>query len=172
MRGELGRRELLGLGALLVLVIDCRRAHQVGDHIVVDWRGDEYPAVIVGIEGPAKFHVHYDGYSDDWDESIPATRIRGRLSSSPTQGGADPPAKTRTRPGASASASGSAAPRPLSVLYRTGDRVRVEWHGSVYSATIINALGDDRYRVHYDNYGNEWDEDIGLNRIQRKVGSN
>jgi hypothetical protein len=157
------------LFSLLLLLIGCRRAHQVGDHILVDWRGDEYPAVIVGIEGPAKFHVHYDGYSDDWDESIPATRIRGRLTASPTQVGGAQPTKPRTRPGASAS--GSAAPRPLGV-YHTGDRVRVEWHGSIYPATIINTLGDDRFRVHYDNYGNEWDEDISLNRIQRKVGSN
>jgi len=156
---------------LLLLLTGCRRAHQVGDHVLVDWRGDDYPAVIVSIEGPAKFHVHYDGYSDDWDESIPATRIRGRLSASPTQIGAAAPTKIRIRPGPSASASGSAAPRSLSI-YHTGDRVRVEWHGSVYPATIINMLGDDRYRVHYDNYGNEWDEDIGLNRIQRKVGSN
>src|SRR6476620_8215371 len=120
------------LFALLLLLGGCRRAHRVGDHILVDWRGDEYPAVIVAIEGPAKFHVHYDGYSDDWDESIPATRIRGRLSTSPSPLGAAPPIKTRIRPGPSASASpsGSAAPRPLSV-YRIGDRVRVEWHGSV-----------------------------------------
>src|ERR1043165_9072118 len=113
------RRALLAL----FLLVGCRRAHQVGDHVLVDWRGDEDPAVIVGVEGPAKFHVHYDGYSEDWDESIPATRIRGRLGTSPTQIGA-PPTKTGTRPGASASASasGSAAPRPLSV-YRFGDRI-------------------------------------------------
>ncbi len=165
-------RGLLGLAFFLVLVLltGCRRAHQVGDHVLVDWRGDEYPAVIVAIEGPAKFHVHYDGYSDDWDESIPATRIRSRLGTSSTHVGAAPLAITRTRPGTSASASGSAAPRPLNA-YRVGDRVHVEWHGSIYSATVINAVGDDRYRVHYDNYGNEWDEDIGLNRIQRKVGT-
>jgi hypothetical protein len=159
------------LFALFLLLTGCRRAHQVGDHVLVDWRGDEYPAVIVAIEGPAKFHVHYDGYSDDWDESIPATRIRGRLSTTTSQPGAAPPVKMRARPGASAGDAGMAPPHPLSV-YRTGDRVRVEWHGSVYPATIINVLGDDRYRVHYDNYGNEWDEDIGLYRIQRKVGSN
>jgi len=154
---------------LALLLAACRRAHQIGDHVLVEWRGDEYPAVIVAIEGPAKFHVHYDGYSDDWDESIPATRIRGRLSTAPAPAGAA--VKPRTRPGASASASSSAAARPASV-YRIGDRVRVEWHGSIYSATIISVLGDDRYRVHYDNYGSEWDEDINLNRIQRKVGSN
>src|SRR5260221_12083707 len=105
---------------LLLVLTGCRRAHQVGDHVLVDWRGDDYPAVIVSIEGPAKFHVHYDGYSDDWDESIPATRIRGRLSASSTQIGGAAPTKIRIRPGqsatpsASASARGAPAPRSLS----------------------------------------------------------
>ncbi|HKQ71323.1 MAG TPA: hypothetical protein VJT73_18395 [Polyangiaceae bacterium] len=140
----------------------CRRSPQIGDHILVDWRGDEHPAVIVGVEGPSKFHVHYDGYSDDWNETIPATRVRGRLSTNPSPPQAGPPL-TKSK----ASASGSATPPPPGV-YRTGDRVRVEWHGSVYPATILNVLGDDRYRVHYEGYGNEWDEDITMSRIQRK----
>jgi len=153
----------------LVFFSSCRRAHQIGDHILVDWRGAEYPAVIVGIEGPAKFHVHYDGYSEDWDETIPATRIRGRLSASPVPTPAGPP-PNKVRSKAVGSASASASPLPASV-YRVGDRVRVEWHGSIYPATIITALGDDRYRVHYEGYGNEWDEDINMNRIQRKGGN-
>src|SRR6266550_192841 len=124
---------------LLLSLLGCRRAHQVGDHVLVDWRGGDYPAVTVAVEGPSKFHVHYDGFSEDWDEVIPATRIRSRLSTSPT-----PPS-----------------------VYRVGDRVRVEWHGSIYPATILTILGDDRYRVHYEGFGNEWDEDIALSRIQR-----
>ena len=40
--------------ALLGLVA-CRRPNQVGDHVLVDWRGGEYPAVIVGVEGVSRF---------------------------------------------------------------------------------------------------------------------
>jgi hypothetical protein len=151
---------------LLLGLIGCRRPHQVGDHILVDWRGGDYPAVIVAVEGPSKFHVHYDGFSEDWDEVIPATRIHGRLSTAPSP---PLPGSAVSRARARASASGSAAPAPPSV-YRVGERVRVEWHGSIYPATIVNVLGDDRYRVHYEGYGNEWDEDIALSRIQRKGG--
>jgi hypothetical protein len=147
--------------ALWILPTACRRPNQEGDHVLVDWRGGEYPAVIVGVEGASRFRVHYDGFSEDWDETVPATRIRGRLSTSP--GGVAPAAKARVH----ASASASAAPSPPSV-YRLGDRVRVEWHGSMYPATIIAVLGDDRYRVHYEGYGEEWDEDILMSRIQRK----
>ena len=104
--------------------------------------------------------------SDDWDETIPAIRIRARLSTAPQAGPAAAPlAKGSGR--SNAAASGSAAAAPPSV-YHIGDRVRVEWHGSTYPATILNTLGDDRYRIHYEGYGPEWDEDIAMGRIQRK----
>ncbi|MET0594307.1 MAG: hypothetical protein ABW133_16515 [Polyangiaceae bacterium] len=152
------------VAVLLLALSACRRPNQVGDHVLVDWRGGEYPAVIVGVEGASRFRVHYDGYSEDWDETIPATRLRGRLSTSP---GAVAPAAAAKAARAHASASASAPPVPPSV-YRLGDRVRVEWHGSMYPATIVAILGDDRYRVHYESYGDEWDEDIPMSRIQRK----
>jgi hypothetical protein len=161
----MGRRSFAAVFALTLLAA-CRRPNQVGDHVLVDWRGGEYPAVIVGVEGVSRFRVHYDGYSEDWDETVPATRIRGRLSTTPGAVAATPVSKTKTR----ASASASAAPLPPSV-YRLGDRVRVEWHGSMYPATIVAVLGDDRYRVHYESYGDEWDEDIPMSRIQRKRGN-
>jgi len=149
-----------------VALAGCRRPNQVGDHVLVEWRGGEYPAVIVGVEGVSRFRVHYDGFSEDWDETVPATRIRGRLSTTPGAVAPAPASKAKIR----ASASASAAPLPPSV-YRLGDRVRVEWHGSMYPATIIAVLGDDRYRVHYESYGDEWDEDIPMSRIQRKRGN-
>jgi hypothetical protein len=153
--------------AIALLVCGCRRAHQVGDHILVEWRNADYPAVIVAIEAPARFRVHYDGYSDDWDESITTTRIKGRLSAAVSPVSLPAPAPVRGKPGPSGSASSRPPPEPPSV-YRAGDRVRVEWHGAIYPAAIIAVLGDDRYRVHYEGYGDEWDESIGLNRIQRK----
>src|SRR4051812_35081131 len=116
----------------VMLIAGCRRAHKVGDHVLVAWRGGDYPAVIVGIDGASRFRVHYDGFSEDWDELVPGTRILGRLNSTPGTAPAGPaPTKSRNKP----SASGSAAPLPPSV-YRLGDRVRVEWHGSIYPATI------------------------------------
>jgi hypothetical protein len=157
-------RRALGWFALCALVVACRRAHQVGDHVIVEWRGGDYTAVIVAIEGPSRFRVHYDGYSDDWDEVIPGTRVRGRI---PPSTGSNPVTgtKIRSRPGPSASGAASGSP---AVGFRAGERVRVEWHGAVYSATILEEVGPDRYRVHYEGLGTEWDETVGLNRIQRK----
>ena len=56
---------------------------------------------------------------------------------------------------------------PASTTWRSGTGRVARVH---YPATIITVLGDDRYRVHYEGYGNEWDEDIALNRILRKGG--
>lgn len=139
----------------------CRHDYRVGDHVLVERKGTECGAVIVSVEGPAKFRVHYDGYNDEWDETIPGTRLRGRLS------GPVPTAAVTKRgaPGASASASASAAPPSF---YRVGDRVRVEWHGATYTATVVAVLGAERYRVHYEGYGSEWDESIDFARIQRR----
>jgi hypothetical protein len=94
-------------------------------------------------------------------------RIKARLSATMTPGSLPAAAPVRVRPGPSGSASSQPPPEPPGV-YRVGDRVRVEWHGSIYPAAITSVLDSDRYRVHYEGYGDEWDETIGLNRIQRK----
>jgi hypothetical protein len=137
----------------------CRRSWLVGDHVIVDWKGTPYPAVIVAVEGPAKFRVHYDGLSDDYDETIPGTRIQRRVEGPVTP--PPPPIKPR------GAASGAASAAPVGI-FKVGDRVKVEWQGTPYPASIAAVLGVERYRVHYDGYGPEWDEDVGLARIQRR----
>jgi len=156
---------------LLCLAAGCRRAHQVGDHVLVEWRGGDYPAVIVGVEGSARLRVHFDGYSDDWDETLPATRVKARLSAQPNAIAArgQPMRAAHPSPSASTSARPATSTAPTSTaLYHVGDRIRVEWHGSIYPASITELVGEDRYRIHYEGFGNEWDETIGAQRIQRK----
>ena len=148
---------------VLLVVGGCKRPYRVGDHILVDWRGGFYPAVIVGIEGASRYRVHYDGYGDDWEEWISPVRIQQRLSTSASAG----PVIGAPKPAPRTNASTTAATQPAGV-YRVGDRVRVEWRGTMYMATVVAVLEGDRYRVHYDTYGQEWDENVGLNRIQRK----
>jgi len=144
--------------ALTLLLAACSREPRVGDQVLVERKGADHPAVVVAVLGPSKYRVHYIGYSDEWDETVPGTRLRGRLTGPvpnivPQRGG----------PGSSPPKSSSARPS----FYREGDRVRVEWHRSVYSATILEVLEGEQYRVRYDGYGNEWDEVVGLDRIRR-----
>jgi hypothetical protein len=49
--------------------------------------------------------------------------------------------------------------------YDVNDKVKVEWKGGLYPATIIKAE-DGKYLVHYDGYASSWDEWVTENRIK------
>jgi hypothetical protein len=122
---------------------------------MVEWEGKEYPATIISAD-PAKPKVHYDGYDDVWDESVPKSRIKGFRQGNEVR--PEPPAKVRAK----------ALEAAQTNTYRVGDQVRVEWSGRFYNAQIIEVVGKERYRVHYEGYGSEWDENVGLSRMQPK----
>jgi hypothetical protein len=46
------------------------------------------------------------------------------------------------------------------------DEVEVEWRGKWYPAVVLNPKGENRYLVHYDGYGEEWDEVVTSLRIR------
>lgn len=134
----------------------CNRSYRVGDEVMVEWEGKEYPAVIMAAEGPTKFKVHYDGYDEAWDELVPKARIKAfRTGNEPIP---DPPAKVRQK----------AMEAAQTNTYRVGDHVRVHWKERLYNAQIVDVVGKERYKVHYEGFGNEWDEIVGLNRVQPK----
>jgi len=134
----------------------CDRPYDVGDHVLVEWEGSVYPAHITEVPGPGKVKVHYDGYDDIWDEVVPRSRVKGRVEGQVSI--PDPPEKVRR----------TAVNAAKTNQYKIGDRVKVEWHGTFYSAVIVGIVGPERYRVHYEGYGNEWDENVGRERIQAK----
>lgn len=160
MAGTSLKPRLAAASLFLLALAGCKREPRVGDQVLVERRGAEHPAVIVAVEGPSKFRVHYIGYSEDWDETIPGTRLRGRLTGPIPNNIVPQPGGPFAAPSTSTAASPS--------FYKIGDRVRVEWHRAIYNATIIEVLGAERYRVQYDGYGSEWDEEISLDRIRRK----
>jgi len=146
--------------ALLLLLAACSKSYRVGDRVLVDWEGADYPASVVVVEGPGRYKVHYEGYEAIWDESVPATRIKGKVHGAVQV--PPPPAKVRARMAAGNKASLS--------TFKVGDRVKVDWKGSFYPATVLLVLGNERYRVHYDGYDQNWDENVDISRIQRKLG--
>ena len=139
----------------------CKEHYIVGDHVLVEWEGNDYPAVIISVEGPARYRVHYDGYDKIWDENVNVTRVKGRVKGPILA--PPPPPKVLKRGGAPVS-SGSAQPGSPS-RFHEGMRVRVDWHGKPYAATIVTVIGGERYRVHYEGFGPEWDETIDGVRI-------
>lgn len=149
------------MGAMVILttlltLTACKRSYGVGDKVLVEWEGNIYPAVIRESPGPAKFKVHYDGYDEMWDEVISRDKIKGLVEGTVVQ--PEPPPKVRAK----------AIQAAQTNVYKIGDRVRVEWHGQMYPALISGIVGQERYRIHYEGYGNEWDEIVGLSRIQPK----
>ena len=51
--------------------------YRVGDRIRIKWRGSTYNATIVGVVGPERVRVHYEGLESAWDETIATDRIEG-----------------------------------------------------------------------------------------------
>jgi hypothetical protein len=139
-----------------LMLAGCKPSYSVGDHVYVEWEGANYPAHIKEMKNAGKFRVHYDGYADQWDEDVPTGRIKKLVEGAPVH--PEPPAKVRAK----------AMQAAQSNRYKLNDRVRVEWHGQIYPATITGIVGPEQYRVRYDGYGPEWDEVVGLSRIQPK----
>lgn len=144
------------LAILLLVLVACSREYREGDEVMVDWEGKDYPAVILSADGPTKFKVHFVGFDEAWDELVPKSRIKGlRTGNEPRP---DPPPKVREK----------AMEAAQKNTYRVGDHVRVEWKDRFYPAQIVDVVGKERYKVHYEGYGSEWDEIVGLNRVQPK----
>lgn len=76
-------------------------------------------------------------------------------SSSPTPPAADPQA-----------AAASFGPNDLP----PGTRVQVNRQGQWLPATIVQPLGGDRFLIHYEGAGDQWNEPVGLDRIRATPG--
>jgi hypothetical protein len=56
-------------------------------------------------------------------------------------------------------------PQPLS--WSAGDAVEVEWEKKWYPAKVVRVRADFAY-IHYDGFGEEWDEWVGAKRIRAR----
>ena len=144
--------------AVTLTLAACTRAYDVGDHVLVEWEGKNYAGVITDGPGPGKIKVHYDGYDEMWDEVVPRARLKGRVEGRLTSV-PEPPEKVRR----------AAVEAAKSNKFKIGDRVTVEFHRHFYPSVIVGVVGPEKYRVHYEGYGNEWDENVGPERIRQKT---
>ncbi|HEX2875927.1 MAG TPA: hypothetical protein VHP33_31970 [Polyangiaceae bacterium] len=154
-----------GLLGLLLLVSGCKKQYRVGEHVLVEWEKEQppYPAYITERVGATRYRVHFDGYDSRWDEDVSFERLLGRVEGPVTA--PPPPPKVALAAGvASPKTAGSAGEVAVSP-YKEGDRVRVSWRGSVYSATVVKVVAKDRFEVHYEGHEAAWDEVVGIDRI-------
>jgi hypothetical protein len=63
----------------------------------------------------------------------------------------------------------SSAPARAQTICSIGQKMMVSWNGGWYPATVRQARGSSCF-VHYDGYGNKWDEWVGPDRIQSPFG--
>jgi hypothetical protein len=51
----------------------------VGDKVMVEWKGSWWPAKVIKTrDGNSPYRIHYDGYSNSWDEWVSDARIKNR----------------------------------------------------------------------------------------------
>lgn len=158
-------RRAAALLLVATLLTGCKKPYRVGEHVLVEWEKDQppYPAYITERVSATRYRVHFDGYDSRWDEDVSLERLLGRVEGPvPTP---PPPTKVALALGvASPKTAGSAGEVAVSP-YREGDRVRVSWRGSVYSATVTKVVAKDRFEVHYEGHEAAWDEVVGIDRI-------
>jgi len=154
-------RERWSVLLVALLLAGCKKPYRVGEHVLVEWEeGKFYPAHVLEVHGPARYRVHFDGYDTHWDEDVGLDRIRGRI-----QGPLTPPPPPDKVTRAAGAPTGSAAAGLGINPFHEGDRVRVTWRGSVYAALVLEPVGRDRVKVHYEGHENAWDEVVALERI-------
>jgi hypothetical protein len=61
---------------------------------------------------------------------------------------------------------GDAAP-----TFKAGDNVDVLWNGEWWQATVVSANTGPSYKIHYVGWGNEWDEEVGEERIRARTST-
>jgi len=54
--------------------------------------------------------------------------------------------------------------------YVVGDRLQVMWKGKLYPAAVTAVMPNHQVKIHYEGYGNEWDEVVGPDRIKGRTG--
>jgi hypothetical protein len=52
--------------------------YRVGDKVMVEWKGKNYPAAVIAVPKPGQYKIHYDGYAASWDEVVGPSRIKGK----------------------------------------------------------------------------------------------
>ncbi len=116
-----------------------------GTNVMIQKQGQWLPGTIVQPLGAGRFLVHYTGFEDKWNEPVGAEQIRA------------------LPPGMMPPAASPGVPRD----YKAGEKVLVTAQSRTLLAEIVQQVGQDSWRVHYDGYGPEIAENVGPDRIRR-----
>lgn len=114
----------IALGALVA------SAQSVGDKVQIESAGSWYPGKVLKVEDD-RFYVHYDGWSDGFDEWVEADRLKFSKAAAPAGG--------------------------VTGKFKVGDMVEVEY-GMIPAPAKVVEVGENKYKIAYENslYGTKW----------------
>ena len=142
----------------MLSVCACKRPYRVGEHIWVDNDAGVFPAFVREKRGGTRLLVHYQGCDDGWMREVTLDRVKGRVAKDTAMS----PEKFACVKDAASKGDKAAA---LDTPFKAGDKVRVKWRGSVYSAVVVRVEAPDRFRIHYEGHETVWDETVAIDRI-------
>ncbi|MBV8780913.1 MAG: hypothetical protein JO353_05900 [Phycisphaerae bacterium] len=130
------------------------RAYQVGNPVQINSGGVWYPAKVIAVNGD-KYKIHYDNYSDTFDEWAGADRIKAAAEDTAKPSATDAPAADAAKTASS---------------YSVGSSVEVNWNGQWWPAEIVSVAAD-QYRIHYTGFGSDQEETVTPDRIRTVAGA-
>ena len=175
---------------------DPRAVFVVGDLVYAQWGERWWPAVIKRVVAEDVWEVHYEGWSEKWDEVLDVTRVRARGGALPGAGGSRRGVGLYLLLGLAAIVVGvfiattwalgsMGAPaedqesvtrrgpiRPTGIAMPDGLRlspgmaVEVEWNESFYRGTVLEDFGNGSLRVHYVGWSDSFDEPVDVERVR------
>jgi hypothetical protein len=104
--------------------------------------------------------VQFEGCDSHWQRDVALDKVLGRLDEAEE---ARAPGAVACSPVGTASKGG---PSGVATPYKVGDRIRVRWRGSVYTASVAGVIAPDRFLVHYEGHEAAWDEVVPLERVE------
>jgi hypothetical protein len=169
-----------------------RGGHVAGEAVRVEWGGKWWKAHVIEVISEVSWKIHYDGWSDRWDEVVSSDRIAaaGPTSTSAVQEprrsrwglwlaigfaivavvvGVGIWAGTGGDDAVAANGPPPGAPFPPHATLTEGEPVWGYSMGQWWRAEIIRPLPNGRYEVRYIGYDKSWNESLAMDQLRRRV---
>lgn len=62
-------------------------------------------------------------------------------------------------------------PEDPNATFEAGDAVAVFWGSKWWPATVLRVIADDVWEIHYDGWGDKWNEMVGPDRMRPRTGA-
>lgn len=145
----------------------------LGDRVLALDTTDQWlPAEVLELLPRGRVKVNYVGWSSDWDEAVPRSRLRlpapeDRVPSALPDSDAGS-SRPRTDPSYSGPHPVPSSDRPVTAAtpLTAGDVVQVESAGQWYPSDVLEILPDGQVKIHFRGWSSTFDEVVPRSRVQ------